>query len=220
MDDGPAKNTRNGGSTRRVSVCTGEKPPLTFKCEKLKGDTPLNKSDYHPPLSININCNEDSVKLDEQTVQRIKGRARRLSANDLHLTPKCKRTSTKAKLNKNTTGQTSKVTPTESSGINYSPQTLETNLEMAEEEATVLSEVLTKAHNTLNMTSNATEDNEVTFKEKEQQSKDLDTNPKQPDYDNMSNGDMIRLFMETMVHHKNEIKAEIKKGDQNIKPGG
>ena len=37
-----------------------------------------------------------------------------------------------------------------------------------------------------------------------------------PDYNNMSNGDMIKLFMETVTKHKDELKLEIRRGETRI----
>ena len=193
---------------------------------------------------LNAKNSESNTSLDTATIKKIKGRARRLSANTIgDNTPK-KTQPTQSPYKKRVRRKTDTVQPKkeiENTPSQHSTITRffkKSSVTVNEDKMSETGELISAAYQVLdNNRGNdhevgsqlgPNEDMEVTFKkstehEQEQQNPSIqvqtsqDTEPmkqnsmKAPvDYDNMSNGDMIRLMMMTLTEHKNVIKNEIR----------
>ena len=251
-EDFPARNTR------KLSV-----KQLITQANKQDGDKELrlDNSNYQPPLSDLLPSNKQlkvtkvqspitkiTPKGSDSTgvtaFEKIKERARRLSANNKSLSKSVSVSSLlpldpqpitpiKTKRRRKSTSSSTELLTQQSPKPDIR-KFLGKNME-------AISEVISSAHSVLegqndkqvnpsNHVELASSDNEIIMKVpiQGQTGQPIDKEPSQPnttpanknppqiDYDNMSNGDMIRLFMQTMTAHKEEIKAEIRKGETRL----
>ena len=240
MEDGPAYNTRN---FKTVKNPKGEKQhgDIHLKVNEhvnikvtpsIAIQTPFKNQEVLQPLE------KYSPVLNKQDIARIKIRARRLSVH----TSTIKETQSPSKPLKR--GATKKTRHKSMPAADVHVNDTHSELQPRKQEMDAISEIIGGAHAVLQTNGNSnltdstkdqhTEDNEVSFKDPKtttsQTTEHGDDNMQngssktthnsapepEPDYENMSNADMIRLFMNTMVQHKNELKNEISKQSQKI----
>ena len=224
MGDAPAHNTRHWSANKQ-----------NFKAQH-KLSTNNDDLQQDKCQAFNLLLSRKSNRLDAKKVKRIKERARRLSASDTSLNISPKLNNKRAKSKRNKSEQSEKTSNTDQSIKKYTNFTRKDS----DSNMSTVSEVLTQAHSVLDMEQNnctqagatpgiipgeatsasvksaietSTQGNEITFNHGNT-SEPL-TPPIQPstdpDYSNMSNAHMIKLFMDTVTNHKEELKSEIRK---------